>query len=69
MDTLSTLMIGSIVLSSFLYMQHEAVLCLAEPLDAYQHRDKGAEAADEEHVDVQRDAPHQGCLLYTSRCV
>ena len=41
-------------------MQHEAVLCLAEHLDAYQHRDKGAEAADEEHVDVQRDAPHQG---------
>ena len=41
-------------------MQHEAVLCLAEHLDAYQHRDEGAEAADEEHVDVQRDAPHQG---------
>ena len=39
-------------------MQHEAVLCLAEHLDAHQHRDKGAEAADEEHVDVQRDAPH-----------
>ena len=59
MDTLSTLMIGSILLPS-LNMQHKTILRFAEHVHAHPHGDHCADAADRKHVEVQRDAPHQG---------
>ena len=57
METLSTLMIGSIVHPS-LNVQHKAILRFSFLSQPRHHGQHGADTADKEHIPVQRDAPH-----------
>ena len=41
-------------------MQHKTVLRFAEHVHAHPHGDHCADAADRKHVEIQRNAPHQG---------